>query len=166
MEKMIKLLSKNPLVEKIVEGNASEEVLELLFAKQLPFTEEEYLECLVFILQTDHLKSKALESLKDISENVKIRYVENYSKTITYQGRSADLLTQIDITPKMVAEQKVRESEQKYRSEKRRQYGAVLRKTWPGHPGWKFFVHTQASHHPSGVDQTPPPAGPLDPDFY
>jgi hypothetical protein len=76
MEKMIKLISKNPLVEKIVKGNANEEVLELLFEKQLPFTEEEYLECLVFILQTDHLKSKTLESLKSISENVKIKYVE------------------------------------------------------------------------------------------
>jgi hypothetical protein len=73
---MNKLVSKNPLVEKIVAGKANEEVLELLFAKQLPFTEEEYLESLVYILQTDHLKSKAMESLKNISESIKIKYVE------------------------------------------------------------------------------------------
>jgi len=73
---MTKLISRNPLVQKIVEGDANEEVLELLFLKQLPFTEQEYLESLVFIVQTDHIKSRALESLKNISETIKLQYVE------------------------------------------------------------------------------------------
>ncbi len=53
---------------------------------------------------------------KIITKNGNVKYVENYSKSITYQGRTADLLTQIDITSRMVAEQKVRESEEKYRN--------------------------------------------------
>ncbi|MCK4480562.1 MAG: PAS domain S-box protein [Candidatus Lokiarchaeota archaeon] len=52
---------------------------------------------------------------KIIKKNGNIRYVENYSKPIMYQGRPADLLTQIDITAKMNAEQKLSSSEEKYR---------------------------------------------------
>ncbi|MFX0024646.1 MAG: PAS domain S-box protein, partial [Candidatus Hermodarchaeota archaeon] len=52
---------------------------------------------------------------KIITKNGTVKCVENYSKPITYQGRTADLLTQIDITGKIIAEQKVRESEDKYR---------------------------------------------------
>ncbi len=52
---------------------------------------------------------------KIIKKNGEIRYVENYSNPITFQGKTADLLTQIDISAKMNAEQKVQSSEQKYR---------------------------------------------------
>ncbi|NVM36739.1 MAG: PAS domain S-box protein [Candidatus Lokiarchaeota archaeon] len=52
---------------------------------------------------------------KIIKKNGKIRYVENYSKTINFQGKPADLLTQIDITAKVNAEQKLKESELKFR---------------------------------------------------
>ena len=53
---------------------------------------------------------------KIIKKSGNIRYVENYSKPISYQGRPADLLTQIDVTAKMNAEQKIRSSEEKYRN--------------------------------------------------
>lgn len=52
---------------------------------------------------------------KIIRKNGIIRWVENYSKPITYKGHPADLLTQVDITAKMNAEQKLRTSEEKYR---------------------------------------------------
>ncbi|MCK4380381.1 MAG: PAS domain S-box protein, partial [Candidatus Lokiarchaeota archaeon] len=53
---------------------------------------------------------------KIIKKSGNIRYVENYSKPIDYQGQPANLITQIDITAKMNAEQKLKESEAKYRS--------------------------------------------------
>ncbi|HUX98832.1 MAG TPA: PAS domain-containing sensor histidine kinase [Candidatus Deferrimicrobium sp.] len=44
----------------------------------------------------------------------KIRWVDNYSKTINYQGRPADLATMIDITDRVEMEQKLRESKERY----------------------------------------------------
>ncbi|MFX1340229.1 MAG: PAS domain S-box protein [Promethearchaeota archaeon] len=45
-----------------------------------------------------------------------IIWVDNYSKPIIYRGKSADLLTLFDITEKKEAEQKLRESEEKFRT--------------------------------------------------
>ncbi|MCK4834982.1 MAG: hypothetical protein KAT17_00005 [Candidatus Aminicenantes bacterium] len=73
---MTKLVSKNPMVYKIVDGEVSTEIYDLLFSKQLPLTEEEYLEILVFLLKKDDLKPKALSILKTIPEFVKPQYVE------------------------------------------------------------------------------------------
>ncbi|MGD2090094.1 MAG: hypothetical protein PVH61_28215 [Candidatus Aminicenantes bacterium] len=72
----LKLVSKNPLVRKIAEGEAKQEMLDLLVARQLPFTEEEYLECLVFIITNKDLKSKAVKQLKNIPETTKLSYLE------------------------------------------------------------------------------------------
>ncbi|MFX1379762.1 MAG: PAS domain S-box protein [Promethearchaeota archaeon] len=52
---------------------------------------------------------------KIIRKDGKTRWVENYSKNIIYQGKHADFLTQIDITDKILAEQKLSASEEKYR---------------------------------------------------
>ncbi|UCC20946.1 MAG: PAS domain-containing sensor histidine kinase [Promethearchaeota archaeon] len=43
-------------------------------------------------------------------------WVENFSKTINYGGRSADLVMSIDISEKLDAEQKLKESEEKFRN--------------------------------------------------
>ncbi|MFX0027993.1 MAG: PAS domain S-box protein [Candidatus Hermodarchaeota archaeon] len=51
---------------------------------------------------------------KIITKNGSLRWVENYSTPISYQGKPADLLTQIDITSRMEAEQKIKTSEEKY----------------------------------------------------
>jgi len=75
---VLKLVSKNPLVRKIAEGEAKKEMLNLLLAGQLPFTEEEYLESLVFLIKYPELKSKALEVLKTISESTKLNYIEKH----------------------------------------------------------------------------------------
>ena len=42
--------------------------------------------------------------------------MENYSRTINYNSKPADLVTLIDITDKKEAEQKLKESEEKYRT--------------------------------------------------
>ncbi len=70
------IISKTPLVKKIVEGSANEELIDMLIRKQLPFTEEEYLESLVFVLSNEKVKVKALDLLKGISENVKASYAD------------------------------------------------------------------------------------------
>ncbi|MDX1798399.1 MAG: PAS domain S-box protein [Candidatus Lokiarchaeia archaeon] len=43
-------------------------------------------------------------------------WLENFSKAILYKGRSANLVTVIDITERKSAEQKLKESEEKYRN--------------------------------------------------
>ena len=73
---MTKLISRNPIVYKIVNGEVSREIHDLLFSKQLALTEEEYLEVLVFLLQKEDLKVKARELLTTISESVKSQYAE------------------------------------------------------------------------------------------
>lgn len=73
---MTDLISKNPLVQKIADEKANDELLELLLSKQLPFTEEEYLESLVFTVKNEKLKDKALSLLKKISESTKTNYIE------------------------------------------------------------------------------------------
>ncbi|MFX1595069.1 MAG: PAS domain S-box protein [Promethearchaeota archaeon] len=50
-----------------------------------------------------------------IRKDKEVRWIENFSKTINYQGRPADLITSIDITDKIIAEQKLKESEERYR---------------------------------------------------
>jgi hypothetical protein len=72
----LKLVSKNPIVKKIAEGEAKGEMLDLLVTRKLPFTEEEYLESLVFVVTDKNLKSKAVAQLKDIPETTKLSYVE------------------------------------------------------------------------------------------
>ncbi|MFX1502816.1 MAG: PAS domain S-box protein, partial [Promethearchaeota archaeon] len=52
---------------------------------------------------------------KIIKKTGEKRWVENYSKSINYQGKSADLVINIDITNRKKAEQKLKESEEKYR---------------------------------------------------
>jgi hypothetical protein len=72
----LKLVSKNPIVRKIAAGEAKQEMLDSLVARQLPFTEEEYLESLVFVIMDDNLKSKAVSQLKNILETTKLSYIE------------------------------------------------------------------------------------------
>jgi hypothetical protein len=70
------MVSKNPLVLKVVEGTANDELLVFLLGKQLAFTEEEYLESLVFILSDLRFRERALEMLGLIPLAVKEQYVQ------------------------------------------------------------------------------------------
>lgn len=50
-----------------------------------------------------------------VRKDGEIRWLENFSKTIIYQGKPADLVMSIDIDDKIKAEQRLKESEKKYR---------------------------------------------------
>jgi hypothetical protein len=73
---MNEIISKNPLVHKIIAGEAKEELIEMLLSRQLPFTEEEYLESLVFLQEQESLKFRAKDILNGISEATKENYVD------------------------------------------------------------------------------------------
>lgn len=51
-----------------------------------------------------------------IKKSGEMFWVDNYSKTIQYQGKPADLVIQVDITEKIQSELYLRESEEKFRS--------------------------------------------------
>ncbi|MFX1322765.1 MAG: PAS domain S-box protein [Promethearchaeota archaeon] len=53
---------------------------------------------------------------RTIRKNREIRWMEIFSKTITYEGRPADLAMIIDITDKVKAEKQLKESEEKFRN--------------------------------------------------
>ncbi|MFX1450783.1 MAG: PAS domain S-box protein [Promethearchaeota archaeon] len=54
-------------------------------------------------------------NVRIITKSGQIRYVEDYSKSISYENDLADLITIIDVTDKKIAENKLKESEEKYR---------------------------------------------------
>ena len=72
----IKLVSKNPIVSKIAAGEAKQDMVDMVISRQMPFTEEEYLETLVFLLTNKDLKSTVLKQLKGIPETAKLNYIE------------------------------------------------------------------------------------------
>ncbi|MHA1105604.1 MAG: PAS domain S-box protein [Promethearchaeota archaeon] len=51
-----------------------------------------------------------------INKSKKIIWLENFSKTILFRGRNANLVTVVNITERKIAEQKLEESEKKYRN--------------------------------------------------
>ena len=53
---------------------------------------------------------------RGITKSGKIRWIEQYSNSINYQGRTADLITVIDITERKKAEEGFRKSEEKFRT--------------------------------------------------
>lgn len=73
---MINIISKNPLVKKVFENSAGHDLIELILNRQMPFTEEEYLESLVFLLRDEKLRERAAPLLKVIPESVKASYIE------------------------------------------------------------------------------------------
>ena len=83
---MTQLVSKNPLVQKIVEGEFSQEVLDMLLAKQLPFTDEEYLESLVFLMKQGEHKDRAGQLLRQLTESIKANYIgkKGANHTVAY----------------------------------------------------------------------------------
>jgi len=71
--------------------------------------------------QMSHYTARIINSSKEI------RLIELHSKAISYQGKIADLITFIDITEKRIAEQKLMESERKFRHlYENSPYGIVL----------------------------------------
>ncbi len=69
------VVSRNPLVKEFALGKADDELIGMLLQKQLPLTEEEYLESLVFTVKVEKFKQKSMEMLKSISESTKETYI-------------------------------------------------------------------------------------------
>ncbi|TFF97864.1 MAG: PAS domain S-box protein, partial [Promethearchaeota archaeon] len=75
-----------------------------------------------FLLEQARIKQQGLDNaiqryqIRAIKKAGDEFWVDNYSKTINYNGKPADLVTQIDITHKIQAEQKLKDSEEKYRN--------------------------------------------------
>jgi hypothetical protein len=72
---MSEIISNNPIVKSIFEGDLSKDLIDMLLSKQLALTEEEYLESLVFVLNDESNKTKAVAQLKQIDDNIKANYV-------------------------------------------------------------------------------------------
>ncbi|MCP4147877.1 MAG: hypothetical protein GY757_09010 [bacterium] len=70
------VVSKNPYVHKIVANEVTEEVVKMVLAKQIPLTDEEYLESLVYILENDKFKTLAAAQLELIPFKVKETYIQ------------------------------------------------------------------------------------------
>jgi c-di-GMP-binding flagellar brake protein YcgR len=70
------IVSRNPYVQKIVDHEVTEDFLRMLLEKQLPLTEEEYLESLVYVLKIEKFKTRAAEQLLMIPFSVKEKYTE------------------------------------------------------------------------------------------
>ncbi|GAG82430.1 unnamed protein product, partial [marine sediment metagenome] len=74
------------------------------------------------VIEQANKKQKGLKDvlyqyiLKIIKKTGEVVWVENYSKTITYRNRPADLVTLINITDKKKAEEQLKESEEKYKN--------------------------------------------------
>ncbi|MHA1146361.1 MAG: PAS domain S-box protein, partial [Candidatus Helarchaeota archaeon] len=55
-------------------------------------------------------------SYRIITKSGEMKWIENYSRTVEYEGRPADLVTVIDITERHRTEELLRDSEEKYRT--------------------------------------------------
>jgi hypothetical protein len=73
---MSTIISKNPLVLKFADGTANDELLQYLTQKKLAFTDEEYLESLVFVQPHAGFREQALSMLGKIPLSVKENYVQ------------------------------------------------------------------------------------------
>ncbi len=71
---MEKLLSKDPILDKIVNKTAGDEILELFLGKQLPLRDEEYLEGFVFLVN-EKSGHKASQCFKNLNRTVKLGYI-------------------------------------------------------------------------------------------
>lgn len=69
------VVSKNEFVRKIAENEITEELLQMLFSRQLSLTEEEYLESLVYVLKLEKYRTRAYTMLESIEIPVKEEYI-------------------------------------------------------------------------------------------
>jgi PAS domain S-box-containing protein len=65
--------------------------------------------------QTGDFTLPAYSSYRVITKGGKIKWIDSYSKSITYLGRFADLALITDVTEQNLARQEIKESEEKYR---------------------------------------------------
>ncbi len=70
------IVSKNPIVQRIVDNEITEDLLKMLVSKELVLTQEEYLEGLVYVLKIEKFKARACEVLESIPIPIKEKYIE------------------------------------------------------------------------------------------
>ena len=69
------IVSKNPVARKIVDGEATDELLKMLFAREIKLSIHEYLESMVYVLKIEKFKKRALSYLKSIPIHMKVKYI-------------------------------------------------------------------------------------------
>ena len=70
------VVSKNAVVNKIVDGEVTDELLEMLINREFPLSEQEYLESLVHIVQYPQYKESAQKILQQIPYATQFEYVQ------------------------------------------------------------------------------------------
>ncbi|MBY8989173.1 MAG: PAS domain S-box protein [Candidatus Lokiarchaeota archaeon] len=97
-------------------------IQEMLDWKPNELTKAIYPEDIPFVLSQSEKKQRGDThdviphySYRKIMKDGRIKWVDLYSKTIHYNGKPADLVSQIDITEQKKMEEKLRESEENYR---------------------------------------------------
>jgi len=77
-------------------------------------------------IRSDEAKTTLHEEVKMVKKNGEIFWLELYGRSIIYNGRSARMNVSVDITEKKEAEQKLKESEQKFRTITEQSYMGIL----------------------------------------
>ncbi len=72
---MESIISKDPIVEKIINGAPGDDLLKLLVSKNLPLRDEEYLESLVFVIGNNKFGAEASSRFTEINSSVKLEYI-------------------------------------------------------------------------------------------
>ena len=96
-------------VDEVINWGAGE-YLKIFAPDSLEFVKEQ-----VIKKQTGDPNQLIHYSVHGIKKTGEFVWVDNFSKTIMYEGRPADIITQIDITEKIEAEQRLKESEEKFK---------------------------------------------------
>lgn len=69
------IVSNNPIVQRIVDGEISNEMMEMLLDKEFRLSDEEYLESLVYLLNRKKFEKRALAILESIPFAGKLKYI-------------------------------------------------------------------------------------------
>jgi len=102
-------------------------IFEYTVMELMAFEKEEFLKLVhpddVDFVRDQYRKKQAGEkdvitsyTYRGLTRSGKTRWIELYSATVTYQGKTADLVTLIDRTERREVEQALRDSEEKYRN--------------------------------------------------
>lgn len=69
------IVSANPYVQKIVDHEVTEDVLEMLLNKELPLTGTEFLESLVYVVDIDIYRERAIQLIQESPVSLKEEYI-------------------------------------------------------------------------------------------
>lgn len=135
VEELLRLLTEQSILGIIILQDGLIKYVNNALAKIIEYSPEEMLNWGPDeFLKTIHLEDRTLvleqaqkkqlgdsdviihSSYRIITKTGKLKWLENFSKTLIYEGRPADFITLIDITERKIAEAALQENEEKYRS--------------------------------------------------